>query len=443
MKIESNNNHPRVLIVSHNPFSLTHNNGKTFTAFFKGWSKENIAQLYFTTDVPDFTTCEKFFQLHDFDILKRVYLDKQVQGRRVAYSDLSHMTAFKKKIRSSFAVKILKYNISPLFQFVKDILWNIAGYKTEGLKRFIDEFNPQIIFFHSYKDVFAFSLVKWICKSKNIPLIMLTTDDYVSGKFTLDPFFWIQLIRIKRAFKWAILFSDCIVAIGDKMAAEYKSCFGGNYIVAMNAIDELDLPANFLVDGTVKLLYAGNLGLNRWKTLALIAECLKEIYCEEGIHGELTIYSLTNPGAKELSLLNMLPFCSFKGALNTDQLYNEKINSDVLVHVESFDRKNRHITRLSISTKISEYLASRRCIFAVGPGDVASMQYLVNYDLGVTVVSDNKAIIKKALVNLMNDSEMRTRYSDKGVEVAKLRHNAVKTPESIFNIISAAVNCRL
>jgi len=438
--MKSINTYPRVLIVSHNPFSHTHNNGKTFSAFFKGWSKENIAQLYLTTDVPDFTICEKFFQLNDVDILKRAFLNRQVQGRRVTYSDLSKMNSFKSKIRASLALKILRNNVSPLFQLAKDILWNIGGYKTKELKKFIDEFNPQVVFFHSYKDVYAFSLAKWIYKTNYIPLIILTTDDYVSGKFTLDPFFWIQLIRVRRAFKTAILASDCVVAIGEKMAAEYKSRFGGNYIVAMNAIDNLELPARRPLNGTVKFLYAGNLGLNRWKVLALIAECMKELHHEEGMNGELSIYSLIEPRAKELLLLNVPPFSSYKGALTTDELNNAKANSDVLVHVESFDKKNRHITRLSISTKISEYLASRRCIFAVGPEDVASMQYLVNYDLGVTVMSDNKTNIKAALKKLINDSKLRTSYADKGVEVARIRHDAGKTAMSIFQIISTAVN---
>jgi hypothetical protein len=323
-------------------------------------------------------------------------------------------------------------------------MWSIAGYKTKDLQRFIDEFDPHVVYFQPYECVFAFSIVKWLCKSKGIPLIMFITDDYISGKFTLDPFFWIQLIRIKRAFKSMILSSDIIVggciAICNRMAEEYKSRFGGNYIVAMNAISEPDLPNHTPIKGLVKFMYAGNLGLNRWKVLALIAECLEELYRDEDIHGELSIYSFDQPRAKAATLLNTAHCSSFKGALNADQLNSAKAHSDVLVHVESFDKKNRHITRLSMSTKIPEYLASRRCIFAVGPGDVASMQYLVDYDLGITVVSDNKATIKEALKKIIRDAEMRSMYANKGVELAKLRHNADKTAESVFQMISAAVN---
>jgi hypothetical protein len=442
--MNSNNNYPRLLIVSHNPFSLI-NNGKTFTALFKGWPKDNIAQLYLSTDVPDFSVCHKFFQLHDIDILRRALFNRRVRGRRITYSDLPQMIAFRHTITTDHFLQLLRGHVDPFSLIARDLLWNIAGYKTRELQRFIDEFDPHVVYFQSYKSVFAFSIAKWLCKSKSIPLIIGITDDQVSGKFTLDPFFWIQLTRVKRAFKSLILSSDvlcggCIALGGDRMAEEYKSRFGGNYIVAMNAIAEPDLPNHTPINGLVKFMYAGCLGLSRWKVLALIAECLEELYRDEDIHGELSIYSFDQPRAKASALLNTPHCCSFNGVLNADQLSTAKAHSDVLVHVESFDKKNKHITRLSMSTKIPEYLASRRCIFAVGPGDVASMQYLVDYDLGITVVSDNKATIKEALKKIIRDAEMRSMYANKGVELAKLRHNADKTAESVFQMISAAVN---
>ena len=434
-----NRKYPKVLIISHNPFSVQ-NNGKTLAALFKHWDIHSLAQLYLTTDIPEFSICNKYFQLHDMDIIKKVLLMKHVQGRRVTDIELSEIKSFKTKIVNSEVLKLLRNNNIPLFQLIRDLLWDIAGYKTRELTNFVDDFNPQIVFFHSSYGAYAFSLVKWICRKRNIPLIMQTTDDYVSGKLTLDPFFWIQHYRIKNAYKWAVGYSDCIVAIGDKMAKEYRCRFGGKYFVAMNSMNENPLPEHAHANSTIRFLYAGNLGLNRWKVLSLIGECIEDLHKEEGLNGELIIYSLAKPGTKALSLLTRLPFSSFRGSLNTNELDCAKARSDILVHVEAFDRKNRFITRLSISTKIPEYLASGRCIFAVGPKDVASMQYLSEYNLGVTVMSDDKANIKKALKEIMIDIHMRDRYAKKGIEVAKMRHDADKTAESIYRIISATID---
>jgi hypothetical protein len=442
MKVNSDNKYPRVLIISHNPLSDTQNNGKTLSAFFKQWDFDNLAQLYLTTDIPDFSICNKFYQIHDFDILKRAFLNKSVQGRRITYSASYEMKKFKKKIKNSLFLKLARKNITPLFQFLRDLLWNVADYKTHDLIRFVDEFNPQVVFFQSSSGLCAFSLAKWICQSRNIPLVMHTTDDYVSGLFTLDPFFWIQHIRLERAYKWAVSYSDCIVASSEKMAIEYRLRFGGNYFVAQNSIHNPHLPKYIPVNDKIQFVYAGNLGLDRWKILALIAECFEELHNEEGFSAELSTYSLVEPEKRELLLLNRPPFSYFKGALNTDELNAVFTHSDVLVHVEAFDRKNRHITRLSTSTKIPEYLASGRCIFAVGPNDVSSMQYLAGYDLGVTVMSNNKSKIKLALRDIIINSEKRIKYAEKGKIIAEVKHNADKTAESIYQIISASVTKR-
>lgn len=433
------NKYPRVLIVSHNALSDTQSNGKTISAFFKNWNKENLAQLYLTTDIPDFSVCNKFFQITDIDILKRFFLNKQIQGRQVAESNLHKIENVKKKVTVNPILKLVRSNISPLFRLSRDWLWNIAGCKTAAMMKFIDEFRPQIVFFQSSSGVFAYSIVKWICLSRNIPLIMQTTDDYVSGKFTLDPFFWIQHIRVKRAYKWAVSYSARIIAIGDKMADEYRLRFGGSYFVAMNSVPDTRLPRYNRQNETTRFLYAGNLGLNRWKMLGLIAECLKELKSEENLSGELAIYSLIKPDEKELAHLNNPPFSSYNGSLNTEQLNSKKASADILVHVEAFDKTNRHVTRLSISTKIPEYLAAGRCIFAVGPADVASMQYINEHNLGIAVMSDKKSAVKQALRRVMLENEIIAGYAERGPEIARMRHNADRTAENIFQIIASTV----
>lgn len=439
MKDRQVSNFPRVLVVSHNPFSLVHNNGKTLTAFFRNWPQENIAQIYLTTDVPDFSLCKKFFQLHDFDILKQFFVGGISKGRRLMSSDLDRIYNIKQGVKGSIVLRTIRNNFFPVFQLVKDLLWCLIGFKSRELFAFIDEFNPQVVFFHSYKDVFSFSIANWICRSRNIALVMYISDDYVSGRLTLDPFFWIQLFRVRREYKKSIARSSFIVAGSEKMADEFKDIFGGNYIVAMNAIAELNFPLRKTDGESVKFLYAGNIGLNRWKVLSLIARCLEEIGVECGIRGELSIYSLNEPTRKQLRKFNIPGYSEFRGALNTEELNIAKEQANVLVHVESFDRISRHITRLSVSTKISEYLASRRCIFAVGPANVASIEYLVKHDLGIVVVNENKIHIKNALKRIMSESDMRVRYADKGVEVARLRHSAEGTADIIYkNVFEAA-----
>lgn len=428
---------PRVLVISHNPFSDTQNNGKTLTALFKAWQTEKLAQLYLTTDVPDFSLCNKFFQINDFDILKRVF-NKKIQGHEISYLDLHYMQIKKQGITNNPVLKMVRRNVSPFIRLARDIMWQIVGYKTEELIRFIDDFNPQLVFLVCSNGVFAFALARWICLRKNIPLVMQVTDDYVTGKATLDPFYWLHLIRLKRIFQWSCAYSTWIIAIGDKMVREYRARFGGNYFVAMNTSELSNVPAYRPSNETIKFVYAGNLGLNRWKVLGVIVECLAELDREERLKGELSVYSLIDPGKAAKSALNKAPFSFFKGALNTAELTKVKASADVFVHVEAFDRQNRHITRLSISTKIPEYMASGRCILAVGPADVASMEYLIEFNLGIIATSYDKKDIKQAVRDVMVNSGKRIYYAKRGLVVAKDRHDAEKVATSMVRLISNA-----
>jgi hypothetical protein len=372
-------------------------------------------------------------------MVKRFFLFKGFEGRKVYKKDIQILSAYKKGSTDSLFIKILKNNMAPFFRVCRDLLWLIAGFKTKKLLEFLDEYNPQIVFLQSTNSLYSFSIAKWICLTRGIPLVMQTTDDYVTSKFTIDPFFWIQHYLLNNVYQWAVDYASCVIAIGDKMAAEYKLRFGGNYHVAMNTSDPLGLPEYKSGCGKINFLFAGNLGLNRWKLLSTIAESLEQLHNEEGLISELSIYSLDEPKKKILKKLNRSSYSRFKGAINNTQLNTIKSKMDILVHVEAFDKKNKHITRLSISTKIPEYLASGRCIFAVGPKDVASIQYLDDHDLGVTVTSENINVIKIALKNIIMNEQKRIYYSNKGIEVANRRHNARQTRSDVFDIIISAI----
>ena len=67
-----------------------------------------------------------------------------------------------------------------------------------------------------------------------------------------------------------------------------------------------------------------------------------------------------------------------------DKALQEQIKADSLLHVEAFDEKSKKSTRLSVSTKIFEYLYAGKIILGYGPSDVASMEYL--RDIGCSVL---------------------------------------------------------
>ena len=66
------NVYPRVLLISHNAFSFSKNNGKTFNLLFKGWDPNSLAQLYFSNELPESSTCFNYYRITDMDIIDYV-----------------------------------------------------------------------------------------------------------------------------------------------------------------------------------------------------------------------------------------------------------------------------------------------------------------------------------------------------------------------------------
>ena len=216
------------------------------------------------------------------------------------------------------------------------------------------------------------------------------------------------------------------------MAEEYKKRFGGNYKVAMNSVKLQDqiIPYNKVNNNTILLTYAGNLGLNRWKILKKIGNQLNELRIKYGINAKLEVYSLNIPSKKIQKALtnnNM----EYKGSLNTEELIKKRNHSDILVHVESFDRKDQYITRLSVSTKIPEYLLSERCILAVGPPNIASIKYIYENDIGKTITTLNKKELQESLKEIILNREKREKYVLNGKKIATKNHSFEKNKEKI------------
>lgn len=430
--------YPKVLVIAHNSFSDNQSNGKTLSAFFNGWPKEKIAQLYLTYDKPDITVCNKFYRITDFDVLKQFFTKKDTSkeiNEIDAINDNDKQSVHRSKwymfVRNLFFKRI------PLMYCIRNMFWNLVKpWNNEKVKKWIKSFNPDIIFFQSSNVYAIFDMVESIMNMTHAKLYMETTDDYVTTHFSLDPFYWINITKMIDRYRKAINNSETIFAIGDLMAKEYKEKFGGNYQVAMNSVELKNEIISYdeVKNSSILLTYAGNLGLNRWRVLSKIGKALSKLKKDENINAKLEIYSIHTPSKKIIKKLTN-DVMSFKGSLNTEELVKKRNQSDILVHVESFDKKNKYITRLSVSTKIPEYLLSQRCILAVGPKDVASIKYISDNKAGYVITSLDENNIKENLKYIILNRSEREYYIKNGKELADNRHSFEKNKQIVQRTI--------
>jgi len=455
--------YPRVLVISHNSFSDTNNNGKTLSAFFNGWPKDKLAQLYLWPEDPDRTVCELFYRITDYEILACFLRKNKKAGAELTIerenaikhpqSDLGNFVGSLYKNRGNHdGGKGLHYVIYELFKrrvplalIVRDILWNLDYWKTDDLNEWLNKFSPELVFYQSSNGVFAFRLVNWISRNLKIPIIMEVTDDYVSPNRTIDIFWWGHYFWLKKWFAKTVKKAYIVIAIGDLMAEEYQRRFGGKYNVLMNSVsvDEIESTSYANHDAqTVKFIFAGGLHLNRWKTLSVIGECLQELNTE-GYRSQFDIFSNVEPITSIKKAITIPPIMRYQGSLNQDELKKTLNEAEILVHVEAFDRKSRTTTRLSISTKIPEYMVTGRCILAVGPKEVASMQYLQKNNIAEVCTSLDKKILKDKLRCIIKDADKRLAFGKRAQQIVSERHDATRTQITIKKHILNATNWTL
>ncbi len=436
--------HPRVLVVSHNPFSDVQNNGKTLQAFFEGWPRESLAQLYLTLDEPSFTQCDRFYRVTDLDVLKDLLPGRSGAAGPVQRRDWEEDSEVKASLgrRPAYrAIRKIFLARPPAALVARSTVWKHARRDGDRFRAWLDEVDPELVFFQSSSAVFAFDLVEEICRERAIPLVMETTDDYVTPASRWAPFSRTYYRQMQAAYARAVRRSHAVIAIGTTMAEEYAARFGGRWEVAMNAVDRQPTPAPRPDDGRrpVQLLFAGNLGLNRWKVLASVGAALDLLAEQHGREASLDIWSIDAPEPAVLAALTASPRVTFRGATDSESLLGHRAEADLLVHVESFDPHNRHITRLSVSTKIPEYMAADRVILAVGPDDVASIRYVADEDFGVVVTSQDPQEIADRLALVLADPERQADLRARALDLVEQRHSRERTREMVARVVAEAV----
>jgi len=232
----------------------------------------------------------------------------------------------------------------------------------------------------------------------------------------------------------AVSISDLFITISAKMKEVYKEYLGKDSIAAVNMSESLKQDkSKALTNDKIEFVYAGGFQFNRDKILELLAKTIEQYNNDSSIETKLylKIYSNTQPTPQLLSKLNIEGSSIFGGALNFNELKKVLNECDIPVHVEAFDRKSIESTRLSISTKIPEYLSLGKPILAIGPQEVASMEYLKNIALCVNDCDD----IYRRLMVMITDEELRNNLSEYALKKYNAEHNVISLRAEFRNHI--------
>lgn len=424
--------YPKLLVISNNPFSRTANNGKTLASFFEDYPENNIAQLYFSEELPDINKYKNYFKISDKDVFNTCFRGEKTCGKKIPFQE-------NRCVPKSYSNRVLeplkKFHSARLF---REVVWARKIWNTSSFNEWLNEFSPEIIFFCAGDSGFAYDIAEYIQKKYKAKLIVYITDDYILPRKTLSIFEYIRRKFILRKMTKAVKKSDLFVTISRKMSNVYKEIFNKESLVAVNMCEPLkntqSIPSIKNIH-QINLIYTGGLHYNRYQTLSLLGKAIRE-YNESqendvGVEAYLQIYSNQNPNKKMLKMINIPGASEFKGQLNSEQLKVALNSCDLTVHVESFDKKSINATKLSISTKIPEYLSLGKPILAIGPSNVASIEYLQKTAYCIT----ERSKISEKLEELLKNDALQKELGHKALQLYVNNHDKKKLRNQLLKAI--------
>ena len=420
------NNLPKVLIVSRGVWDDA-GTSSTLSNIFLNYDSSKLSQIYIETKKPNTRLCQSFFQISEFSLIKKLYKWRTRTGRRVDASYEENSSVAQKEAST---MQYVRGHRSFAYNILRELLWHFNGWKTKELRSFIKEENPDVVWLTGSPLILMNRLSQYVVKQAGKPYCLYEMDDVYSYKNCGgNPFKYAYRFFLRYRVKKLMRGASQVFVISPKMKKEFDALFGIDSIVLTKGIDLSDRPfLGVTPSSPVNMVYAGNLLYGRMSTVEKMASSLDEIN-KSSKRIVLTIYTGTPVPDSVREKMTKGGSVIFHQPVPYAQVEEVIRRSDVVLFAESFDEKKKNIARLSFSTKITDYLAGGKCVLAIGPADIAPMEYLRDNDAAITVTSERD--ITEQLEYLLSPGVVG-RYARKAYDCGKKNHDKMSLDSIVF-----------
>ncbi len=405
----------RVLVITRAPWRNDNNTGNTMTNFFNNMKDIEFYNLYFRDQLPKNDIVVKSFAISEGQLIKNL-LKRTPVGKEVCEQDTTSLNSEDGIYKSAKKVGTV------LLAYIRDLLWSIGKWKSDNFKNFLEETKPDVVFMPVFNCFYPHKILQFVKKQTNARIILFHADDnYTLKQFSLSPLYWLYRLNLRKWVRNSVEISDVNYAISHIQKEEYEKAFNKPFKILTKGLDFSEEPKyKTEYNKPLQLVFTGNIGVNRWKSLEIIADSLKEINVDD-VKAQMKIYTATPITPTIEKALNIEGSSEIMGFVESNKIVEIQSNADMLIHVEAMDLKNKLLVRQSFSTKIVDYFKSARPVLAVGPKEVASIDHLIKNKCAI--VADNKDELVEKIKQIIENPQILTEYVVKGYECGKKFHS--------------------
>ncbi len=407
--------------------------GNSYSNIFEGMPDVKIANICTQSGVSENTVSTACFQISEGRLIRNLKDKTFPTGEVEVKADTQNEVAEDSGI--SKLIKRLRYQV---FFWAREMVWKVGRWNSPELRKFIDDFKPDLIFAQVQDKMYQNRIVKFVQEYTKKPLMIYVWDDVYSMKqYRLSPLYWIDRVLQRRSIRTLAKKSSIVYAISKEQVEEYAKLLKRPTGLLYKGRDFSIEPEDRETNKPIEILYTGNLYSGRYKTIAKFCEYLKDINQDEQ-KAVLKIYSASPLSDKEIQAINIDGTSYFMGRTTETEVQKLQTKADILLHIEPFTLKGSLLCRLSFSTKLVDYFNKKKCIFAVGHSRCSSMKYLKRNDSAVVCESYDE--MGRKLREILESPEIIKAYGKKAWDCGERNHRIEDIQSGLIKDFKEAIN---
>ena len=411
--------------------------GNTYSNWFDGevWKNDSFSHIYTRKKKPDNRMNISYYNISAIDAIKG-FLTGKNKGTIFSVNPLTtdKMWGVVEDCVEQIRIDLIHKKKHDFVYYVHELLWRSRLWLDYQLKNYISNIHPDILFAFATNPYILWPLIQYLQKNTQCKVVLLIADD-VYGSYDDCAFY--RKVYLKREFEKCIHAADKLYGISDEMSKLYEIEFGKCVETLYKGCD-LSIEPKQHLNRVLRFVYAGNLFWGRDDTLASVASSLENLN-QNGLKATLEIYTGATATEQLKDKLNRGVSSQIMGARSYEEIKKIMHEADVVLHVESFEEEAIKKVRSSFSTKIIDCLQSGNQVLAIGPKEIASIEYLRKVD-GVIVVDDQKQVLNVVKHIVLHSEEIninrhRTReYAQKYHEISKVQVSIRSDVEELLHV---------
>lgn len=417
--MDSDKKYPRVLVTTVGAWSDTIGSN-TMSELFREYDKDKLACLYIRADISDAVSCRRYFHIFEGRVMKSILKRGMVTGEEYILGSFDKSLADLDEEKARYDSFRRKSNW--FYLLAREFVWVLGRWRSKELDAFLDDFKPEVLFFPIESYIHFNRINEYIIKKYHPRKIVgyMWDDNFTYKQHPSSLGYKIHRWWLRHGVKRLVGKCDTVFAICPKMKCELDAEFGINSVLLTKPIYQFNEVRSTIPHYPIKILYTGKLIYGRDETIAHIVDAIKEVNKgEQKVLLQLYTNTELTPLMRERICVDGC--CEIKGFVPQSEVIKIQKEADVLLYVESLSDENL-TARLSFSTKMTDYLSSGSCIWAVGNADLAPLEYLKLEDTGI--VSTDEESIRMALQQIIKSPESLRKYAQNAQQCGRKNHNA-------------------